>query len=108
MRERLIKLLNNQCCPSPLLCDANCKYAQLESCYPERVVDYLIDNGVVVLPEKVYWFDMGGNLTEAKRIDEFFAETEKGYGYQIAYSEIGKTVFLSREEAEAKLKGETK
>jgi hypothetical protein len=76
--------------------------------FDEKFADYLLDNGVVVLPEKVYWFNMGGNLTEAKRIDEFFAETEKGYGYQIAYSEIGKTVFLTKEDAEAKLKGETK
>lgn len=92
MRERLIGLIQDS----------------VDGCarhWAEVIADYLLENEVVVLPEKVYWFDMGGNITEAKRIDEFFAETEKGYGYQIAYSEIGKIVFLTREDAEAKLKG---
>lgn len=35
-RERLIKILKLGSCPSPYLCDENCKYANLERCYEER------------------------------------------------------------------------
>lgn len=34
-RERLIEILNLGSCPSPYLCDENCKYANLERCYEE-------------------------------------------------------------------------
>ena len=49
-RERLIELLKSDSCESPMLCDLNCKYANLERCYEERTADYLLANGVVVLP----------------------------------------------------------
>lgn len=52
-RERLIELLKYQNCPSPMLCDKNCKYAHLEMCYEERTADYLLANGVIVPPCKV-------------------------------------------------------
>ena len=52
-RERLIKLLKSDSCESPMLCDPNCKYANLERCYEERTADYLLENGVTVLPAKV-------------------------------------------------------
>lgn len=121
MRERLIKLLNNQCCPSPLLCDANCKYAHLESCYPERVVDYLIENGVVVPPCKVgqkvwklmFWLKSPAEIIEGKvsmlqqKADGTWKIriTRRSSVEDITLDEIGKTVFLSREEAEMVLKG---
>ena len=37
-RERLIEILKLGSCPSPYLCDENCKYANLKSCYEERTV----------------------------------------------------------------------
>ena len=52
-RERLIELLKSDSCESPMLCDPNCKYANLERCYEERTADYLLENGVTVLPAKV-------------------------------------------------------
>ena len=52
-RERLIELLKSDSCESPMLCDPNCKYANLERCYEERTADYLLENGVVVLPVKL-------------------------------------------------------
>ena len=45
-RERLIELLKSDSCESPMLCDPNCKYANLERCYEERTADYLPANGV--------------------------------------------------------------
>ena len=52
-RERLIELLKNDSCQSPMLCDPNCKYASLKRCYEERTADYLLENGVIVPPYKV-------------------------------------------------------
>ena len=51
-RERLIELLKSDSCESPMLCDPNCKYANLERCYEERTADYLLANGVRVPPVK--------------------------------------------------------
>ena len=45
-RERLIELLKSDSCESPMLCDPNCKYANLKRCYEERTADYLLANGV--------------------------------------------------------------
>lgn len=52
-RERLIELLKNDSCESPMLCDPNCKYANLERCYEERTADFLLENGVIVPGVKV-------------------------------------------------------
>ena len=52
-RERLIELLKSDSCESPMLCDPNCKYANLKRCYEERTADYLLENGVIVPPVKV-------------------------------------------------------
>lgn len=63
-REKLIELLNKQSCPSPLLCDKNCKYAHLQTCYPERVADHLLANEVGFVP-------IGRNISEIHPVDEF-------------------------------------
>lgn len=52
-RERLIKILKLGSCPSPYLCDENCKYANLERCYEERTADLLLEHGIIVPPCKV-------------------------------------------------------
>ncbi|MGN1106170.1 MAG: AbrB/MazE/SpoVT family DNA-binding domain-containing protein [Huintestinicola sp.] len=52
-RDRLIELLKSDSCESPMLCDPNCKYASLKSCYEERTADFLLENGVIVPPVKV-------------------------------------------------------
>ncbi len=117
MRDRLIELLNKQSCPSPLLCDKNCKYADLETCYAERVADHLLSNGVIVPPCKVgdtvycivEGFDkvMEGHIRQFIVAEGIFVDCViRGYFNQVFHSsKIGKTVFLTREEAEAKLKG---
>lgn len=127
MRERLIQLLSDEICPSPLLCDKNCKYAHSGNCYADRVADHLLANGVILPPCKV-----GDVVYVVKPYFSFIQEYQvRGYhlgefptlnghkrkSYLICYhkassalkhlpiDEIGKTVFFNREEAEAKLKG---
>ena len=52
-RERLIELLKNDNCPSPFICDANCKYINSGNCSTERIADLLLENGVIILPCKI-------------------------------------------------------
>ena len=56
--------------------------------------------------DKVYWYNIPGEIIEAKIIKNgFCAKIENGFEYDAGYDEIGKIVFLTREEAEAALKG---
>ena len=119
-RERLIEILKLGSCPSPYLCDENCKYANLERCYEERTADLLLEHGVVLLPCKVgdRLYEVTGRKTvsvykvKAIRVELFslFIEWDivEGFVWQslsgITADEIGKTVFLTREEAERALK----
>lgn len=119
-RKRLIEILKLGSCPSPYLCDENCKYANLERCYEERTADLLLEHGVVLLPCKVgdRLYEVTGRKTvsvykvRAIRVELFslFIEWDivEGFVWQslsgINAVEIGKTVFLTREEAERALK----
>ena len=119
-RERLIEILKLGSCTSPYLCDENCKYANLERCYEERTADLLLEHGVVLLPCKVgdRLYEVTGRKTvsvykvKAIRVELFslFIEWDivEGFVWQslsgINADEIGKTVFLTREEAERALK----
>lgn len=124
-RERLIELLKNDNCPSPFICDANCKYINSDNCSAERRADYLLENGVIVPPVKISdtvytncsmqgWYlrskdrpykakvvYMGINGTK----NYMNVVYEKGeYMLSFDFDKIGKTVFLTREEAEKALK----
>ena len=117
-RERLIELLKTDSCESPMLCDPNCKYANLKRCYEERTADYLLKNGVIVPPVKVgatvYCTDsyrhlikpleiIGFEVDYTKRICKYYCS---GGDYTPAWfkpAEISKTIFLTREEAEKAL-----
>ena len=119
-RERLIEILKLGSCPSPYLCDENCKYANLERCYEERTADLLLEHGVVLMPCKVgdRLYEVTGRKTvsvykvRAIRVELFgsFIEWDivEGFVWQslsgINADEIGKTVFLTREEAEQALR----
>ena len=110
MRDRLIELLKQidfdygeEC-----VCASENGY----KCKPnlaEFFADALLAAGVIVLPcnvgDTVYWYNMGGKLVEAKVHNEkIIAEIDGGLEYDIPHKEIGKTVFLTREEAEKKLR----
>ena len=119
-RERLIEILKLGSCPSPYLCDENCKYANLERCYEERTADLLLEHGVIVTPCKAgdRLYEVTGRKTvsvykvRAIRVELFslFIEWDivEGFVWQslsgINADEIGKTVFLTREEAEKALR----
>lgn len=48
-RDKLIQILKNQSCPSPMLCSPECKYVDSDDCHAERLADLLISNDVDVV-----------------------------------------------------------
>ena len=114
MKERLIELLKEHCVLRQDVSD--CTNRKTDDC-PECLADYLIANGVIVPPVKVgqsVWciVEVFDYLMEG-RVRRFTVGENwiniycgvKGY-YEQVYSDrdIGKTVFLTPEEAEAMLK----
>ena len=114
-RERLIELLKSDNCESPMLCDPNCKYANLKRCYEERTADYLLANGVVVLSVDMIgntlWFINCDNNIVCDKINKIticdshdiyiFLQNSGDEPYEL--SDIGKFLFYTREEAEKAL-----
>jgi hypothetical protein len=102
MRDRLIRLINH--CTS------------CEECRDEDIADHLLANGVIVPPCKVgdtvYSIVEGIDFVLVGEVYEYvvgrehfvFRSTRKGY-FTLAFTEIdiGKTVFLTRGEAEKAL-----
>lgn len=109
MRDRLIELLNVD-------------MSGCEGDYAEELADYLLENGVIVPPckvgDKVYVVDYTrfGNMIFECTIEEISHFTYGTYYYlnwglhiprfkACKEDSFGKTVFFTKEEAEAKLKG---
>lgn len=113
MRDRLIELINTYPCMSTA-----------EDCFMESIsddlADYLLANGVIVLPYNLqlpkelyrHMFDEDKN----KVVVKCKVGKNTGYGFTLIhyrdgreweykYTSIGKTVFLTKEEAEQALKG---
>ena len=115
-KERLVELLHNfksECgeyCISSIKECQECRYAQF--------ADYLLANGVIVPPCKVgdvLWIpSVNSNKVYSKVVKDILIREKDGevgkYIYASSayfpFESIGKTVFLTREEAEAKLKGD--
>ena len=106
MRERLIELIQNS----------------VKGCarhWAEIIADYLLANGVIVPPCKVgdVVYDLTFGEVNAYVVEKMnFTYTPNGlecvevnamgkYGLIFNFNNIGKTVFLSREEAEKALEG---
>lgn len=122
MRDRLIELVSKarEKCNLTSCCD--CEYRDTETltnCYSHLIADHLIANGVLVPPckegTKVYCACLAsGECVSGKVLG--YSLNESGfwaycnYEYGIEYwhpiGDFGKTVFLTREEAEQALKGE--
>ena len=118
MRDRLIELIDIEYDGEPncLLCEeASDKCQKCEHRWEYKLADHLIENGVIVPPCKV-----GDRLYQIYEVANHrfisdFPETVEPYqvvyknimgNYSgIPFEEIGKTVFLTKEEAEQKLKG---
>ena len=122
-RERLIGLLSEYDFDSTF-CNI-CERADDDCavCGSERLADYLIEHGVIVLPCKVgdtVWYisKFGEKVIKPIKVTNIELNDcrELGYGYLsfkygetslqygTIFSNIGKTVFLTREEAEKALK----
>lgn len=108
MRDRLIELLNKKYDHFCDQCGVN-----KDSYYTESLADHLLENGVIVprckIGQAIYRIDDKSvfDWWDVEHI-EIYAE-EIVYiddsGNQFTDEDIGKTVFLTREEAEQALKG---
>ena len=131
MRDRLVELFDyvrehpEKTCPQFNRGCTGCKFEKLDDCGSDRLADHLLANGVIVLPckvgDKIYFVDevCDENANEYLDINVgevvsfsiqkeglwMYCRYENGLTYwHLVADELGKTVFLTREEAEAKLK----
>ena len=117
-RERLIEILKLGSCPSPYLCDENCKYANLERCYEERTADLLLEHGVIVLPCNVgdtVWYITGmrHNLIKPAKIKEIIIGKDGIKGLYVQgdgcnFENSFDIFYTTEEEAQRALKGDNK
>lgn len=78
----------------------------------DRLKEYEVaeETGQIIVPpckvgDMVYWFCMNGAMREAKVTGfGFNSSLKKGLDYCIPFTDLGKTVFLTKEEAEQALK----
>lgn len=96
-RERLIKLIDDGCFEA-------CKKKNDDVKLAQYLADYLLANGVIIPPVKVgdtvYQTDNAGDIYESKITEIIYGTKDIAFG-EIA---IGKTIFLTKEEAEKALK----
>lgn len=124
-REKLIDILSrfHECLYDETMDCNECDYKDVGECCDTRLADYLIAHGVVVLPCKVgdtvydiyETFHNGEGDARALKVTDIHIHLDKRNkawiiigGYYFALDDFGKTVFLTREEAEralAKRKG---
>lgn len=109
-RERLVELLNKSCEARGWLMNG-----------AGTIADYLLENGVVVLPcsvnDTLYIADEKANIIRTEKVRTFFIghpaykenmpylEMIRTDCHDIPIDNFGKTVFLTKEEAEKALKG---
>ena len=118
MKERLVEIIKATPHGMQTLGDV------LDSLYIENVmVEHLLENGVIVLPckvgDEVYLVTPNGKIREINitdiyieikptatvmRLSATFYVDNKPYFFQVSPFDFGKTIFLTREEAQAKLK----
>ena len=124
MRDRLIELIDIEYDGEPncLLCEeASDKCQKCEHRWEYKLADHLIENGVIVPPckvgDEVYFVCVDENcenyidkgkvyaISQNENTLWFSVRYLSGLRYDHTSSDFGKTVFLTREEAEQKLKG---
>ena len=114
MRDRLIDLLIETPCNADYCAARDCgrcgELDKLDRCQIEAIADYLLASGVVVIQcnigDTVYQTD-GIRIYELEILDVSLRKNKPYYeteSIDFDESAIGKTVFLTREEAEQKLK----
>ena len=125
-RDRLIELIVNADTHDSYECRlCTKKDVSCIRCDAEKFADHLLANGVIVPPCKVgdwVWYVRDGKINKAKIEESIYSASKHGYfsedwrfhAYNFSKKEeitfwlddIGKTVFLTKEEAEAELKKE--
>lgn len=125
MRERLIQLISNadEECKHSKDCKSCSGYGKGSQCMNYHIADHLLANGVIVPPckvgSKVYKITRNQvkecevtfvGVSADERCSHFnfvenYVDGTFYKSYSMCFDVIGKTVFLSREDAEAKLKG---
>lgn len=122
MRDRLIELCGNviESCKSNLCADCEHNNIDYPNCMGVHFADYLLENGVIVPPCKVgdtvyqvtrnFISEFRVRFVEISTCGNLFLHTDliSGIVYTgeiFSESEIGKTVFLTKEETEQALKG---
>lgn len=125
MRNRLIKLFRGATinCEKEIRC-INCEYNRKKECKIERKVDCLLANGVIVPPCKVgdivhkvandkrvkipyeckvvgFWISEDENCNSAHLVR--YVNGVFDCSFSVPFTNFGKTVFLTREEAEKAL-----
>lgn len=124
-RERLVELISDAGCPIREQRCLGCKYLESEDCLVEVIADQLLANGVIVLPCRVgdtVWFikslfgyakqPMCGKVYAIKtytseNIFTFCVTMDNSRATRTFTSaDIGKTAFLTKEEAEKALEKE--
>lgn len=116
MRDRLIELIKQaekQECLNAVCGDIDFLIDSPKGA--EFIADYLLANGVIVSPYKVgqiVWRIRNGKIEETT-VEKIVLKDKGLYlkllcnsFYETSCRSVGKTVFLTKEEAEAKLKGE--
>ena len=121
MRDRLVSLINkDENCPSHYMCSDKCKYSHLEHCIGDRLADSILADGWIRLPCKVgdtvyvisryytgTWQIYSCTveyITHYKSNGFINAIFSKDINFGVNITEFGKTVFLTKEQAEQKLK----
>ena len=122
MKDRLIELLKKSRCDKDCSGFVNSEFCKACTSYERYVksADYLLENGVIVKPPKELCNKIGdnifvvadGDITEALLLsvgfdcdgnDEVIAISIEEEGICCRFADVGKTVFLTREEAEQAL-----
>lgn len=117
MRKRLIELIKRDNCRDPFNCSSQCKYIESDDCHSERLADLILADGWIRLPCKVgdTVYRISGNYFGEKIFEGVVAQIsiynngeirfwEHGHPLSFTPNDFGETVFLTREEAEQKLK----
>ena len=112
MRDRLIELILNADTEDSYACKLCTDDDSCELCYAERLTDHLLANGVIVPPckvgDKIYriigddfapWF-----VEKIVIYQDRYGGIVDDCGHWNNFDDFGKTVFLTKEEAEQALK----